>query len=69
VLAGDFELAALLGDLIKQASVFERDGLLIGERAHQADNGRRECSRLPALQNERSKRRLGTEQWDNERST
>ena len=41
VLAGDLELAALLGDLLEQARVLERDGRLVGEGLHQADDGLR----------------------------
>ena len=39
VLAGDLKLAALLGDLLEQAGVLERDRRLVGEGLHEADDG------------------------------
>ena len=66
VLAGDLEFAALLGDLLEQASVLERDGGLVGEGLHEADDGLRELARLAPLQDQRAERTLGAEQRDDE---
>src|SRR5262249_54262366 len=66
VLAGDFELAALLGDLLKQACIFERDRRLVRKALHQGNDGRGEFARRAPLQNERTERSLGTEERNNE---
>ena len=46
VLAGDFKLAALLGDLLEQAGVLEGYCRLFGKGLHEADDGLREFARL-----------------------
>src|SRR5262249_60199826 len=66
VLAGEFELAALLGDLLKQACIFERDRRLVRKALHQGNDGRGSYARLAPLQNERTERSLGTEERNNE---
>ena len=67
VLAGDLQFAALLGDLLEQASVLQRDGRLVGEALHEIDDGCRELAGLAALQDERAERPFTAKQRDNER--
>jgi hypothetical protein len=43
------ELAALLGDLLKQTGVLERDRRLIGEGLHEGHDRRRELPRMATL--------------------
>src|SRR5437763_749314 len=54
VLAGDFELAALLLDLAKQPRVLDRQHRLIGEGLEQIDGALREFARLLAPHHERT---------------
>ena len=68
VLAGDFKLAALLGDLAEQAGILERDSRLVGEALHQADDSLRELARAASLQEERTERTLGPEQRNDQGS-
>src|SRR5262245_19700086 len=60
VLTGDLELAALLGDLIKEARILQRDCRLVGKGLHQANDGLRKLAGMTPLQKERIDWTLGT---------
>src|SRR5262245_55816116 len=64
VLARDFQLAALLGDLIEQARVLKRNRRLIGEALHEAHDIGWKLAGLAALQNKRAERLVAAEQWN-----
>src|SRR5262245_29970547 len=66
VLACDFELTAFLGDLLKEARVFQRNGRLVREALHQADDRGRELTGGPTLQYERANRTLATQERHDE---
>jgi hypothetical protein len=66
VLARDLELAALLGDLIKQARVLRRNGRLVGKALHQGDDGPGKLARCAPLKNQCAKRTIAAEQRHNE---
>src|SRR5262245_29036596 len=68
VQAGNLQLAALLGDLVEQARVLQRNHRLIGKALHEGDHPRRELAGLAALKHERAEWSVGTAKRDNESS-
>ena len=67
VLARDLQLAALLGDLLEQTRVLQRDSRLVGEGLHKADDGLGELARVAARRTSVPSGPSACEQRDNQR--
>jgi hypothetical protein len=66
VLAGNLELAALLGNLVEQPGVFQRNRRPVRKALHETNHRRWKFARRPALQDKRAKRAFSAEKRDDE---
>src|SRR5262245_50788907 len=69
VRTGDLKLAALLRDLLEQASVFQRDRRLVGEALHEVDDGLGKLTGAAPVENESTQWALTAEQRNDEASS